>query len=44
MQLGFNNFGAAFMIDSATNPTPGQLGILQSASLDLSADTEPDAI
>lgn len=36
MQFGFNS-GAAFLIDSSANPTPNQLGILQSASLALKA-------
>ncbi len=34
MQFGFNS-GAAFMIAPGANPTPDQLGVLQSASLSL---------
>ena len=34
MQFGFNS-GAAFMVGASANPTPDQLGVLQSASLSL---------
>jgi hypothetical protein len=39
MQFDFNS-GAVFMIGSATNPTPDQIGILQSPSLDINSPTE----
>jgi hypothetical protein len=39
MQFGFNS-DAAYMISQASNPTPDQLGILQSASLDFKASVK----
>lgn len=39
MQFGFNS-GTAFMIGSAANPTPDQIGILQSTNLEIKFSNE----